>query len=43
MEEGYPRMTMAHIYDIIAAGAQLVDKAEEGIEFLCAWLPRARG
>lgn len=33
MEEGYPRMTMSHIYDIIAACAQLVDKAEEGIEF----------
>lgn len=33
MEEGYPRMTLAHIYDIIAACAQIVDKAEEGIEF----------
>jgi hypothetical protein len=33
MEEGYPRMTLAHIYDIIAACAQIVDKAEDGIEF----------
>lgn len=33
MEAGYPRMTLAHIYDIIAACAQLVDKAEDGIEF----------
>lgn len=33
MEEGYPRMTLAHIYDIIAACAQLVDKAEDGIMF----------
>jgi DNA helicase HerA-like ATPase len=33
MEEGYPRMTLSHIYDIIAACAQIVDKAEEGIEF----------
>ncbi len=33
MEEGYPRMKLAHIYDIIAACGQIVDKAEEGIEF----------
>lgn len=32
MEEGYPRMTLAHIYDVIAACAQIVDKAEDGIE-----------
>lgn len=28
MEEGYPRMTMAHIYDIIAACGNIVDKTE---------------
>lgn len=33
MEEGYPRMTLAHIYDIIAACANIVDKNEDGIEF----------
>lgn len=33
MEEGYPRMTLSHIYDIIAACAQIVDKVEDGIEF----------
>lgn len=33
MEEGYPRMTLDHIYDIIAACANIVDKTEEGIAF----------
>lgn len=33
MEEGYPRMTLAQMYDVITACAQIVDKAEEGIEF----------
>lgn len=33
MEEGYPRMTLSHIYDIIAACAQIVDKAEGSIAF----------
>lgn len=33
MEEGYPRMRLTHIYDIIQACALLVDKSEESIEF----------
>lgn len=28
MEEGYPRMTMSHIYDVIAACGNIVDKTE---------------
>jgi len=33
MEEGYPRMTMSHIYDIIAACGNIVDKSEGMISF----------
>jgi len=33
MEEGYPQMTLEQIYDIITACAQIIDKAEDGIEF----------
>jgi DNA helicase HerA-like ATPase len=34
MEEGYPRMRLTHVYDIIQACAQIVDKSEDGIGFL---------
>ncbi len=33
MEEGYPRMTLAQVYDIVQACALIVDKAEAGIQF----------
>lgn len=33
MEEGYPRMTLAQMYDVIAACAQIIDKTEDKIEF----------
>jgi DNA helicase HerA-like ATPase len=33
MEEGYPRMTLAQMYDIIAACAQIIEKAEDNIKF----------
>ena len=33
MEEGYPRMRLTHMYDIIQAYAQILDKAEDGIQF----------
>ncbi len=33
MEEGYPGMMLAHIYDIIQACAHIVDKTEESIQF----------
>lgn len=32
MEEGYPRMTLDHMYDIIVACAQIVDKVEGAIK-----------
>ncbi len=34
MEEGYPRMRLTHIYDIIQACAQIVNKTESSIQFL---------
>jgi uncharacterized protein len=33
MEEGYPRMQLIHIYDIIQACAHIVNKSEESIRF----------
>ncbi len=33
MEEGYPRMRLTHVYDIIQACAQIIDKTEDGIQF----------
>lgn len=34
MEEGYPRMTLAHVYDVIVACGQVVEKAkDEDIRF----------
>ncbi|GAC1463408.1 MAG: hypothetical protein PVS3B3_09000 [Ktedonobacteraceae bacterium] len=33
MEEGYPRMRLAHIYDIIQACTHIVNKAEDAIRF----------
>ncbi|NJL55489.1 DUF853 family protein, partial [bacterium] len=33
MEEGYPRMTLAHVYDIVQACAQIVAKEEDTIRF----------
>jgi hypothetical protein len=36
MEEGYPGMTLAQMYDVVQACAQLVDKQEESIRFYAA-------
>lgn len=33
MEEGYPRMRLTHVYDIIQACAQIIDKTEDTIQF----------
>lgn len=33
MEEGYPRMTLAHIYDVVQACALITDKSEASIQF----------
>lgn len=36
MEEGYPRMTLAHIYDVVQACALITDKSEASIQFYAA-------
>jgi len=35
METGYPKMTLDHVYDVVQACAQIVNKQKESVSFSC--------